>query len=186
MINKNVDISSLKDIFNEYQENYSFVDSDFLKIYSYVTNDKVVVDNILKSFYKTAGESFFIFTGNFLKGVTYKFNAIIDSACEISIFNKQRYQEFEPGLIEIMFTPSKNMKSIMMWINSGTDLVISNPTSTDTILSEWLISSDEDLKITKPIEARLRDKYLKVKVRYSGEDLAIIQGVTTLFDYSFA
>ena len=25
MINKNVDISSLKDIFNEYQENYSFV-----------------------------------------------------------------------------------------------------------------------------------------------------------------
>ena len=42
MINKNVDISSLKDIFNEYQENYSFVDSDFLKIYSYVTNDKVV------------------------------------------------------------------------------------------------------------------------------------------------
>ena len=34
MINKNVDISSLKDIFNEYQENYSFVDSDFLKIYS--------------------------------------------------------------------------------------------------------------------------------------------------------
>lgn len=151
-----------------------------------ITNNKVVVDNILKSFYKTAGESFFIFTGNFLKGVTYKFNAIIDSACEISMFNKQGYQEFEPGLIEIMFTPSKNMKSIMMWVNSETDLVISNPTSTDTILSEWLISSDEDLKITKPIEARLRDKYLKVKVRYSGEDLAIIQGVTTLFDYSFA
>lgn len=42
MINKNVDISSLKDIFKEYQKNYSFVDSDFLKIYSYVTNDKVV------------------------------------------------------------------------------------------------------------------------------------------------
>ena len=42
MINKNVDISSLKDIFDEYQENYSFVDSDFLKIYSYVTNNKVV------------------------------------------------------------------------------------------------------------------------------------------------
>ena len=102
------------------------------------------------------------------------------------MFNKQCYQEFEPGLIEIMFTPSKNMKSIMIWVNSETDLVISNPTSIDTILSEWLISSDEDLKITKPIEARLRDKYLKVKVRYSGEDLAIIQGVTTLFDYSFA
>lgn len=42
MINKNVDTSSLKDIFKEYQVNYSFVDSDFLKIYSYVTNDKVV------------------------------------------------------------------------------------------------------------------------------------------------
>ena len=42
MINKNADTSSLKDIFKEYQENYSFVDSDFLKIYSYVTNDKVV------------------------------------------------------------------------------------------------------------------------------------------------
>ena len=28
--------SFLIDIFNEYQENYSFVDSDFLKIYSYI------------------------------------------------------------------------------------------------------------------------------------------------------
>lgn len=45
---------------------------------------------------------------------------------------------------------------------------------------------DNGLKFSKPQEARLRDKYLRVKVRYSGEELAVIQGIITLFDYSFA
>jgi hypothetical protein len=35
-------------------------------------------------------------------------------------------------------------------------------------------------------ETRHRDKYIKVKVRYSGEDLAIIAMINTMFDYSMA
>jgi len=45
---------------------------------------------------------------------------------------------------------------------------------------------DGELKFTSLEETRNRDKYLRVKVRYTGEDLAVIQGVTTLFEYSFA
>lgn len=35
-------------------------------------------------------------------------------------------------------------------------------------------------------ETRHRDKYIKVKVRYSGEDLAVIQQIYTIFDESYA
>lgn len=43
-------------------------------------------------------------------------------------------------------------------------------------------------KLVKEVlrEARHRDKYIKVKIRYSGEDLAVIQAVSTLFDISKA
>lgn len=39
---------------------------------------------------------------------------------------------------------------------------------------------------SKLTETRHRDKYIKIKVRYTGEDLAIIQGIQTMYDYSFA
>lgn len=42
------------------------------------------------------------------------------------------------------------------------------------------------LCFTKIQETRPRDKYIKIKVRYSGEDLAVIQSIATLFDYSYA
>jgi hypothetical protein len=35
-------------------------------------------------------------------------------------------------------------------------------------------------------ETRHRDKYIKVKVRYSGEDLALIQQIYTIFEESYA
>ena len=38
----------------------------------------------------------------------------------------------------------------------------------------------------KIFETRHRDKYIKIKVRYTGEDLVIIQAIQTMFDYSFA
>lgn len=50
----------------------------------------------------------------------------------------------------------------------------------------WKYSSGEELEESKIQETRLRDKYVKIKVRYSGEDLAVIQAIQTLFDYSFA
>ena len=42
------------------------------------------------------------------------------------------------------------------------------------------------VEVTRLQETRHRDKYIKIKVRYSGEDLAVIQAISTLFDYSYA
>ena len=42
----------------------------------------------------------------------------------------------------------------------------------------------EQWKYNKQI--RLKDRYLKVRVRYSGKDLAIVQSVITLFRISYA
>jgi hypothetical protein len=41
------------------------------------------------------------------------------------------------------------------------------------------------LKFKKFPETRHRDKYIKVKVRYSGEDLALIQQIYTIFEESY-
>jgi hypothetical protein len=43
-----------------------------------------------------------------------------------------------------------------------------------------------ELKFIPSKESRHRDKYLKIRVRYSGEDLTVIQGIITMFDYSMA
>ena len=43
-----------------------------------------------------------------------------------------------------------------------------------------------NLVFTSQKETRHRDKYLKVKVCYSGEDLAVIQAIQTTFDFSYA
>lgn len=44
----------------------------------------------------------------------------------------------------------------------------------------------EGINFSRIQETRHRDKYIKIKVRYSGEDLAVIQAINTLFDYSYA
>lgn len=45
---------------------------------------------------------------------------------------------------------------------------------------------NNELKFERLKETRHRDKYIKIKIRYSGEDLAIIQAVSTLFSISNA
>ena len=35
-------------------------------------------------------------------------------------------------------------------------------------------------------ETKIRDKYIKIRVRYSGKELAIIHSIVTLFNYSYA
>jgi hypothetical protein len=35
-------------------------------------------------------------------------------------------------------------------------------------------------------EMRIKDKYLRIKVRYSGEDLAVISGILTLYTNSYS
>ena len=51
---------------------------------------------------------------------------------------------------------------------------------------QWCYVIDTKLKFKKIAEARHRDKYIKVKVRYTGEDLAIVQSIHTMYDQSFA
>lgn len=43
-----------------------------------------------------------------------------------------------------------------------------------------------DFQTKKLTETKHRDKYIKVKVRYSGEDLALIQAIYTMFEESYA
>lgn len=52
---------------------------------------------------------------------------------------------------------------------------------------KWIyLNSNNELAWSKPTEMRLRDKYMKVKVRYTGKDLTVIQAIQTMFDFSFA
>ena len=50
----------------------------------------------------------------------------------------------------------------------------------------WAYLDKDELKFTKTVETRHRDKFIRIKVRYDGKDLAVIQAINTLFDYSFA
>ena len=51
-------------------------------------------------------------------------------------------------------------------------------------LEEQLINSSKDWGNIK--QTRIRDKYIKIKVRYSGKDLAVIQAILTSYTQSFA
>lgn len=51
---------------------------------------------------------------------------------------------------------------------------------------EVFLNDDGELEFTETEESRLRDKYLKVKIRYTGEDLAIVQALITLLSRSYA
>lgn len=50
----------------------------------------------------------------------------------------------------------------------------------------WCYLDDKgDFQTKKLTETRHRDKYIKIKVRYSGEDLALIQAIYTIFEESY-
>ena len=51
----------------------------------------------------------------------------------------------------------------------------------------WCYLDDKgDFQAKKLTETRHRDKYIKIKIRYSGEDLALIQAILTTFNESYA
>lgn len=50
---------------------------------------------------------------------------------------------------------------------------------------QWCYLQGKQL-IFKRVEAKHRDKYMKVKLIYSGEDLAVVQAIYSAVDYSFA
>jgi len=54
------------------------------------------------------------------------------------------------------------------------------------ITFKYAYLSNNILKFTDGKEVRLRDKYIKIRVKYSGTELAIIQGIKTAFNISYA
>lgn len=54
------------------------------------------------------------------------------------------------------------------------------------ITFKWVYLNGDDVELSKTTETRLRDKYIKIKIRYTGEDLALIYSVISFFDYSYA
>lgn len=50
----------------------------------------------------------------------------------------------------------------------------------------YLDENKQQLLFSQYQEMRHRDKFIRVKVRYDGEDLALIQTIATYFDYSYA
>lgn len=65
-----------------------------------------------------------------------------------------------------------------------------NYTWKDIDTSNWTVFAGKDGKVYPNASARketkIRDKYLKVRVRYSGEELAVITALKTLFTLSYA
>ena len=53
---------------------------------------------------------------------------------------------------------------------------------------EFVTDENGEFKLieTETFEARLRDKFIKIKVRYSGENLALINNILTLYERSYA
>ena len=51
---------------------------------------------------------------------------------------------------------------------------------------QWACLNSKNELVFKKTETRHRDKYCKIKVRYTGRDLALIQGIITMFDVSRA
>ena len=70
---------------------------------------------------------------------------------------------------------------------------IPNDIEKDEISSDDLPSEYDITDVTLPLdgwtarkETRIRDKYIRIKVRYSGEDKAIISALRTIYSISYA
>lgn len=80
---------------------------------------------------------------------------------------------------------NKSGTTIQIPLRKGSNFVSLPCVNCGTVTINWT-KSVQRVKQSKPTETRHRDKYIKVKVRYSGEDLALIQSIYTTFDESYA
>ena len=126
----------------------------------------------------------FIPAALFTQGQTYQFVIKSDGPATITITEKDN-RKVEP----VVFTLNngKNTLSYTVEGDNDTELVIN-------INTEWVVKFPEIegdnlilyyMQITRT-ETRHRDKFIKVRVRYSGEDLALIQQIYTIFNESLA
>jgi hypothetical protein len=55
-----------------------------------------------------------------------------------------------------------------------------------TNFKEAYLDKQGNLQFKSLKQERIRDKYIKIRVKYSGKDLAVIQGLKTLYTISYA
>lgn len=90
--------------------------------------------------------------------------------------------QYLEDLWDVEIRPVNIKYAYVLWANSNkTQTVpwIENAENPD-------IAKAHNIWFTKLYETRHRDKYIKVKVRYTGKDLVVIQAIQTMFNYSFA
>ena len=78
-----------------------------------------------------------------------------------------------------MAIPPILLKTVPQDINTYdiTDALMPNNTSISTLdFQSW----------TETKETKIRDKYIRIRIRYSGKDLAIITAIHTLYTLSYA
>ena len=95
-----------------------------------------------------------------------------------SIIFKQKNEEPWP-LNNTKAIPPILLKTVPQDINTYdiTDALMPNNTSISTLdFQSW----------TETKETKIRDKYIRIRIRYSGEDLAIITAIHTLYTLSYA
>jgi hypothetical protein len=73
------------------------------------------------------------------------------------------------------------VKGNMMYLEDAWDIEIK-----PIVFNYAYINAQNVLTYIKMKETRIRDKYLKVRVKYSGENLAVIQAIKSTFTLSFA
>lgn len=95
-------------------------------------------------------------------------NTQIQNSESFDIGGKQYFSNRNFSEITVIFNPN-DIQYLNFWSNIEGGVP----------LNEYLVYS-------KIQETRHRDKYIKIKVRYTGKDLAVIQAISTLFNYSYA
>ena len=110
-------------------------------------------------------------------------------------FNVVHYKQGQPATVSISsqsFTqrPQSKYTTYTVKVKPGEEchiqVVGASGITFPSIEEDFVKLVKPELQFKKASETRHRDKYIKVKIRYSGEDLALIQQIYTIFDESYA
>lgn len=109
-------------------------------------------------------------------------NPKIDSLRRVNIFLNNKTKEklvqiYQKGCDIKQFG---RIKGNMQYVEDSWDIQI------QPLSFKYVYLNGSDLKYTPTNEMKVRDKYVKIKVRYNGEQYAIVNGIRTLFTISHA
>ena len=118
----------------------------------------------------------------FIKRVRKDTNGLEGNSSEITIVEDTLLNEDRMHTSQLANDVKKygRVKGNMMYLEDKWNVEIR------PITFKYAYISNGSLAFTKSKETRLRDKYLKIRVKYSGTDLAVIQGIKTSFTLSYS